>query len=1023
MPPKGKPLPKGEPPAFITTIQGLTVDAGQPMRLESKVKGQNVQCTWYKKKMEIKPDSNFITKFDRGMASLELKSVSAGDSGDYTLTVRNEFGEKSAVASVLVKGGAPKSAAASGKNRQEDDEDAGPTDGPKFGKKPQNHTCIDGDTCVVEFTVIHDVMPEVRFSKGKREIKPGTKVKFDIDAASKTVRISISKLKFSDEGKYCVQLLKPDGQSNEDAFFNIYVKDPKDSNLDFRALLKHKDHKKRKSGDEDPDWGKLKHREKESSQEENIDWPDLKHREKKKKEPPSFKIPLVDVTVEEGVDKEVTFMAEFTVKNPKLVKWQRNRMEIFKGSKDEIIHETYVHKLRITKLSAKDSGRYTLTVDGVSTSANLLIKPKRKEYKFSRRMMESAKWKEGKSAELSLELPEPHLDVIWLKNGTQISADSKLYCVHQSGTTYTLKVSAATLDMAGLYECQVHGDTSKCMVSIDETDYEFMESLTGHEVLQHEACELTVLLNHERPKVRWFRGPKEDSLTEIKPSEKYELISNKLHRTLRIKDCVESDAGLYWCHLGNETSFQRCYASLAIAPEVRFVERLGAKQMAVEKHRVVLETLVENPHNRPVSWYKNGQPITDPRYITKGGLVLDMVDSVQISKSNFKGAKESHLYKYMLTIENCDYVDSASYTCKVGDQETQGTLTITKSMKPPVLDFSMLTDSVTVRVGKKVHLSIPYSANPEPTVTWLFQSSPVLEHMKCTQTSSLIDFLIESASRSDSGMYRVTATNDVGEMWREMMILVIDKAGLPRNLSVAEIWASNVLLRWEAPADDGGYPIGYYTIEMMNVKKSTSWTKIGQSKETEFRVRNLTENSMYRFRVCAHTMDGQGHWTELDKDVTAADPYDPPGGPDGVKVEEFTYHNARLVWSAPASDGGSPITSYVVEMRTGQDSRWTEVGSTGKCEYSIEQLKESTEYMFRVIAVNKMGRSAPALTTASITTKKKLRKPQLDTRDWNDVIKKKEQPFTLSCKYFGVPPPTIEWFKGKSQTLDTLKSQ
>jgi len=51
-------------------------------------------------------------------------------------------------------------------------------------------------------------------------------------------------------------------------------------------------------------------------------------------------------------------------------------MEIFKGSKDEIIHETYVHKLRITKLSAKDSGRYTLTVDGVSTSANLLIKRK-----------------------------------------------------------------------------------------------------------------------------------------------------------------------------------------------------------------------------------------------------------------------------------------------------------------------------------------------------------------------------------------------------------------------------------------------------------------------------------------------------------------------------------------------------------------------------------------------------------------------------------------------------------------------
>jgi len=46
--------------------------------------------------------------------------------------------------------------------------------------------------------------------------------------------------------------------------------------------------------------------------------------------------------------------------------------------------------------------------------------------------MESAKWKEGKSAELSLELPEPHLDVIWFKNGTQISVSNRrlqsLFC-------------------------------------------------------------------------------------------------------------------------------------------------------------------------------------------------------------------------------------------------------------------------------------------------------------------------------------------------------------------------------------------------------------------------------------------------------------------------------------------------------------------------------------------------------------------------------------------------------------------
>lgn len=49
-------------------------------------------------------------------------------------------------------------------------------------------------------------------------------VKFDIDAANKTVTITMNKLKFVDEGKYCLSLLKADGHSNDDANFNIYVK-------------------------------------------------------------------------------------------------------------------------------------------------------------------------------------------------------------------------------------------------------------------------------------------------------------------------------------------------------------------------------------------------------------------------------------------------------------------------------------------------------------------------------------------------------------------------------------------------------------------------------------------------------------------------------------------------------------------------------------------------------------------------------------------------------------------------------
>ena len=35
---------------------------------------------------------------------------------------------------------------------------------------------VAGDTCVIDFAVTHDVMPEIKFMKGKREIKPGNRV-------------------------------------------------------------------------------------------------------------------------------------------------------------------------------------------------------------------------------------------------------------------------------------------------------------------------------------------------------------------------------------------------------------------------------------------------------------------------------------------------------------------------------------------------------------------------------------------------------------------------------------------------------------------------------------------------------------------------------------------------------------------------------------------------------------------------------------------------------------------------------
>ena len=67
-------------------------------------------------------------------------------------------------------------------------------------------------------------MPEIRFFRGKKEIKPGSRTKFNVDSASKTGTITINNTNLRDEDKYSIQLISNTNTVSDDANFNIYVK-------------------------------------------------------------------------------------------------------------------------------------------------------------------------------------------------------------------------------------------------------------------------------------------------------------------------------------------------------------------------------------------------------------------------------------------------------------------------------------------------------------------------------------------------------------------------------------------------------------------------------------------------------------------------------------------------------------------------------------------------------------------------------------------------------------------------------
>jgi len=92
---------------------------------------------------------------------------------------------------------------------------------------------------------------------------------------------------------------------------------------------------------------------------------------------------------------------------------------------------------------------------------------------------------------------------------------------------------------------------------------------------------------------------------------------------------------------------------------------------------------------------------------------------------------------------------------------------------------------------------------------------------------------------------------------------------------------------------------------------------------------------------------------------------DCPSAPSGKpKVSKLTSVSCQLDWDAPADDGGSPVTSYVIEMLdSGCDSddggaaQWQTIGRSYVRHMFVCNLLAGHQYQFRVAAENMFGKS------------------------------------------------------------------
>lgn len=89
---------------------------------------------------------------------------------------------------------------------------------------------------------------------------------------------------------------------------------------------------------------------------------------------------------------------------------------------------------------------------------------------------------------------------------------------------------------------------------------------------------------------------------------------------------------------------------------------------------------------------------------------------------------------------------------------------------------------------------------------------------------------------------------------------------------------------------------------------------------------------------------------------------DEPGKTGTPQIVDYDNIKVDLKWDPPKSDGGSPISKYIIEKKMKNSPDWEKAlevpGSVTQTD--VADLKERAEYQFRVTAVNKAGPGEPS---------------------------------------------------------------
>ncbi|XP_072260368.1 receptor-type tyrosine-protein phosphatase delta isoform X22 [Pyxicephalus adspersus] len=253
------------------------------------------------------------------------------------------------------------------------------------------------------------------------------------------------------------------------------------------------------------------------------------------------------------------------------------------------------------------------------------------------------------------------------------------------------------------------------------------------------------------------------------------------------------------------------------------------------------------------------------------------------------------------------------------------------------------------------------SGNPDPEITWFKDYLPVdtsnsngrIKQLRSGGTPIRGALQIEQSEESDQGKYECVATNSAGTRYsapanlyvRELREVrrIAPRFSIPPtnheimpggsvNITCVAVGSPMPYVKWMLGAEDltpeDDMPIGRNVLELTDVRQSANYTCVAMSTLGVIEaIAQITVKALPR----------------------------PPGTP---VVTESTATSITLTWD---SGNPEPVTYYIIQHKPkSSEEPYKEIDGVATTRYSVAGLSPYSEYEFRIVAVNNIGRGPPS---------------------------------------------------------------